>query len=124
MEEAVQIPLQITYRHVEPTEAIENRLREEAAKLEKFYDRIISCRIAVELPHVHHRKGKLYRVRIDLKVPGKELVAGHGHKNDHAHEDLYVAIRDAFDEMRRQLEDHARRQRGQVKRHNAVPPGE
>ncbi len=120
----MQIPLQITYRHVEPTPAIENRIREEAAKLEKFYDRIISCRVMVELPHVHHRKGKLYHVRIDLKVPGKELVVAHGHKKDPAHEDLYVAIRDAFDEMQRQLEDHARRQRGRVKRRAApLPPG-
>ncbi len=119
----MQIPLQVTFRHMGPSAAVEDRVREEAARLEKFHDQIMSCRVIVESPHAHHRKGKLYHIRIDLKVPGKELVATHGHEQDHAHEDIYVAIRDAFNEMQRQLEDYARRQRGDVKEHVSPPHG-
>ena len=119
----MQIPLQITFQHVDPSPAVENRVHKEAAKLEEFYDNIISCRVVIEAPHVHHHKGKLYEVRIDLKVPGKELVTSHGHKLDHAHEDIYVVIRDAFDEMQRQLEDYARERRGHVKKHKTPAHG-
>jgi len=119
----MQIPLQITFRHMESSAAAEDRIRSEAARLDKFYNHIISCRVVVEAPHVHHHKGNLYHIGIDLKVPGKELIAGRGHGRDHAHEDIYVAIRDAFNEMQRQLEDHLRRQHGDVKEHEPPPHG-
>ena len=83
----------------------------------------MSCRVAVEAPHKHHHKGKLYHVRINITVPDKELVVSREPDQHHAHEDVYVAIRDAFDAMRRQLEDYARRRRGKVKRHEAPPHG-
>ena len=67
-------PLQITYRHMEATPAIEENIREKAAKLDTIYEEIMSCRVAVEAPHRHHHKGKSYVVRIDLTVPGGELV--------------------------------------------------
>ena len=70
----MKIPLQITYRHMEATPAIEENIREKAAKLDTIYDEIMSCRVAVEAPHRHHHKGKAYVVRIDLTVPGGELV--------------------------------------------------
>lgn len=119
----MQIPLQITFRHMDPSDAVEDRIRNEVSKLERFYDQIMSCRVVVESPHAHHHKGHLYQIHLDLKVPGKELVAGHGHGRDHAHEDIYVAIRDAFDEMQRQLEDHVRRIKGHVKEHETPPHG-
>jgi ribosomal subunit interface protein len=119
----MEIPLQITFRHVDRSAAVEDRIREEAARLDRFDEHIMSCRVVVESPHAHHHKGKLYQVRIDLKVRGKELVATHGHGQDHAHEDLYVAIRDAFNEMQRQLEDHVRQERGRVKQHETPPHG-
>ena len=119
----MKIPLQITFQHVDRSPAVEDRVRKEAAKLDEFYDNIMSCRVVIEAPHVHHHKGKLYQVRIDLKVPDKELVTTHGHNLNHAHEDLYVAIRDAFDEIQRQLEDYARRRRGHAKKHEPPPHG-
>jgi len=73
--------------------------------------------VVVEMPQRHKHQGKLHSVRIDLTVPGAELVANHTQ-----HEDVYVAIRDAFDAMSRQLEDYARKQRGEVKTH-AAPGG-
>ena len=70
----MEIPLQITFRNMPPSEAIEDNIREKLSKLESFYDRIMSCRVIVEAPHRHHRKGNVYEVRIDLTVPGGELV--------------------------------------------------
>lgn len=113
----MKLPLQIAFRNMQASDAVEARIRARAAALERFADDLVSCRVAVELQARHRHQGNLFRVRIDLKVPGRELVAGGGHDIDHAHEDVYVAIRDAFDAARRQLEDHARRRRGDVKTH-------
>jgi ribosomal subunit interface protein len=109
---------------MEPSAAVEANIREKAGKLEQFYDRIMSCRVVVEVPHGHQHQGRLYQVRIDLGVPDGELVVSHEHHHrDHAHEDVYVAIRDAFDAMKRQLEDYARKRRGKVKQHEAPGGG-
>jgi len=119
----MQTPLQITFRDMESSAAVEANIREKAAKLEHYYDHIMSCRVMVEAPHGHHHQGRLYQVRIDLGVPDGELVVSHEHHHkDSAHEDVYVAIRDAFDAMKRQLEDYSRKRRGKVKQH-AAPDG-
>lgn len=68
------LPLQISFRNMKPSEAVEARVREEVAKLETFYKGIMHCRVVVELPHRHHKSGDLYHVRIDMTVPGAELV--------------------------------------------------
>src|ERR687891_2879354 len=137
-------PLQVTFRNMPPSDIIEKNIREKAAKLDAFYDRIMSCRVIVEAPHRHHHKGKAYHVRIDLTVPGGEIVINHAttqlsalkfsavkgvekelaeiHKpSKHAaHADVYVAIRDAFNAAGRQLQDYARRQSGALKPHRRV----
>ncbi|HEV7463126.1 MAG TPA: HPF/RaiA family ribosome-associated protein [Methyloceanibacter sp.] len=113
----MQIPLQISFRNMDPSPAVEERIRKKAAKLERFYDRIIGCSVVVEAPHRHHHKGKLYSVRVDVSVPGKEVVVDRAKPVDHAHEDIYVAIRDAFNAAVRRLEDQARKMRGNVKSH-------
>lgn len=110
----MQIPLQVTLKDMPQSDAVESRIREKTEKLSRFYDRIMSCRVVVETPQRHQHQGKLYSVRIDLTVPGAELVA-----NRAQDEDVYVAIRDAFVAITRQLEDFARRQRGEVKTHGA-----
>jgi ribosomal subunit interface protein len=107
----MQLPLQITARDISLSEAAEGDIRAKAANLETYYDGIMGCRVVVEGPGRHHRKGP-FTVRIDLTVPGAELVV-----DRQADEDLYVAIRDAFDAARRRLEDYARRQSGAVKFH-------
>jgi len=119
----MQIPLQITFKNMEPSPAIEANVRERAARLERFFDRIMSCRVAIEAPHRQHRKGRLYKVHIDLKVPGGELAVSHDGPLDHAHEDVNVAIRDAFNAASRHLQDHVRKMRGAVKRHEAPQHG-
>lgn len=116
----MDLPVQITFRQMDPSPAVEAAIRERVERLERFFDRIISARVVVEAPHRHKRKGKLYSVGVDLRVPGGEIVVKHNGPQDHAHEDVYVAIRDSFDAARRLLEDHARTGRGDTKAHE--PP--
>lgn len=113
----MQIPLQVSFRDMEPSQAVETKIRERAVKLERYYDRIMSCRVVVEAPHRRHHHGKLYHVRVDLTVPNGELVVSREPEERHSHEDVYVAIRDAFDAAQRRLADYARRQRGDIKVH-------
>ncbi len=114
-------PIQIAFHNMQPTETVESRIHELAANLESFYDRIQSCRIVVDVPHQHHREGNLYQVRIDLKVPGAELVVKRDPIHQLEYQELDGAIHEAFDDARRQLEDHANKHRGHVKTHEPIP---
>jgi len=116
-------PLQINFRDIPQSDAVEARVRERADKLNKFYDQIMTCSVMIEAPHGHHHKGNLYHVRIDLTVPNGEIVVNRDPKEHQAHEDVYVAIRDAFDAARRRLQDYARKQRGDVKSHATPSQG-
>jgi cold shock CspA family protein/ribosome-associated translation inhibitor RaiA len=117
------IPVQITFRNIEPTAAIAANVRKKAEKLERFSDHLMSCRVVIEAPHRHHHKGKLYHVRVDLGVVGDELVVTHEGPLNHAHEDVYVAIRDSFEAAVRKVEDYERKRRGQVKSHEVPVHG-
>lgn len=108
----MKIPLQITARNFDLTETIENAIREKAQKLDLFYDQIMRCRVIVEAPHRRHHKGVLFNTRIDITVPGREIVI-----KREPHEDLYVSIGDAFRAAKRQIEAYTRQQRGDVKHH-------
>src|ERR1051325_11236158 len=114
---SMQLSPQITFRDIEASAAIESRVRERIARLDRYYDRIMGCRVSVEAPHRHHHHGRLYHIRIDLKVPRGELVVNREPAEHHAHEDIYVATRDAFNALERQLQDYARQQRGAIKVH-------
>lgn len=116
-------PLQITFRDIPRSDAVEAKIREKVAKLDEFYDQIMACHVVIEAPHGHHHQGYLFHVRIDLTVPNGEIVINRDPKEHHAHEDAYVAIRDAFDAARRKLQDFARKQRGDVKVHETPPHG-
>ncbi|USF89091.1 HPF/RaiA family ribosome-associated protein [Candidatus Endoriftia persephone] len=119
----MKIPLQVTFRDIPHSDALEADIREKAAKLEEYYDQIMSCRIMIESPHGHHHKGNLYHVRVDITVPGDEIVVSRSPDQHHAHEDAYVTVRDAFNAARRQLQDFARKQRQKVKLHEVPPHG-
>lgn len=108
-------PLRISFHGLDHSAALEDRVQREVEKLERFYDRITGCHITIEAPHRRHRQGTVYRVRIDMTVPGEEIVVTQQPEVNHAHEDPLVAIRDAFRAGRRRLEDHSRRMRGDVK---------
>lgn len=119
----MQLPIQVTFRHMGHSDAIEAKVRERVEKLGQFCDQIMSCRVMIEPAHKHKHKGNLYQIRIDVTVPGKELVVSREPDAHQAHQDIYVSIRDAFDAMRRQLEDFRRKQRGHVKTHEVPPHG-
>lgn len=115
----MKIALQVTFRDMPRSDAVEAEIRRRAAKLEDFCARIMSCRVTVETPAAHKHQGKLFSVHVDVKVPGEEIASTRRHE----HEDVYVAIRDAFDAVRRRLEDYVRRSRGETKRHEPLLHG-
>lgn len=112
------LPVQITIRDIPGSPALESHIRSKTNKLKQFYDRMISCRIVVEFEQKHKHRGKLYNVRIDVGVPGKELVV-----TRKSNEDVYIAIRDAFSALIRQLENHSHKRHGRVKTHTDVMHG-
>ena len=113
----MQVPLEISTRRIELSPDLEADLRRRATKMERLYDRITSCRIAVERESLHHNEGGPYRVRLDITVPGSELIA------DKEAEDLNIAIRDAFQAAERQVEQFSQRRRGEVKTPVGPPEG-
>jgi len=131
----MRLPVQITWRDMAPSKAVGTKIREEAAKLEEFYDRMTSCRVTIEIPRRYQNGGYQFHVRIDLTVPGAEIVVNHeptlhsslqrldgeehakGKELSAPHKDVYVAIRDAFKVARRKLQEYSHRQNGAVKHH-------
>ena len=119
----MDIPLQVSFRNMDPSEAVEANVREKAAKLEQYFARMTSCRVVIEAPHRHQQKGKIYHVKIEVRVPGRaELVVSNEREVNHAHEDVYVAIRDAFNKATRQLRAYARQQKGKIHRREPTVP--
>lgn len=119
----MQEPLRIAFRNMTPPIAVEDTIRERATQLERFYDRITACNVVVEAHHRRHHQGNIYHVRIDLIVPDREIVVRRDPPEHHTHEDLHVAIRDAFDAAQRQLQDHSRAMQGARKAHTAPTVG-
>ena len=117
----MQIPTQITFRKMAPSPAVEIHIRERIAELEQFFGRIIGCRVVVEASTRRHQQGNIYHLAIDLTVPGHEIVVRRDSPEHQAHEDIMAAVRDAFDAARRQLGDHARIARGDVKTRPTPP---
>jgi cold shock CspA family protein len=120
-EMTMQLPLQLAFRNLEPSPAIEEEIRDRALWLDEFCGDILGCRVVVEVPHRHHQRGNQYSVRIDLTVPGEEIAVTREPPEHDAYRDVNVAIRDAFDTARRLLEDYVRRRRQDVKAHEEVP---
>jgi cold shock CspA family protein/ribosome-associated translation inhibitor RaiA len=117
----MKLPLQIAIRNVPHAEMIEELIRRKAEKLEHFCEHIMGCRVVVEVPHRHHEHGNIYQVRIDITVPGEEIVVNREPAENVSHRDYHVAVRDAFDAADRLLEDYVRRRRGDVKLHTPLP---
>lgn len=111
-------PIEIVFKNMDHSEFIEQRVRKEAEKLDRFFDRTGSIRVVIEAANRTHRKGDLYKVGVHMKVPpAGSLDVNHAKPQSHAHEDVYVAVRDAFSAARRLLQDHARKISGHVKVH-------
>ncbi|MDQ5859075.1 MAG: HPF/RaiA family ribosome-associated protein [Acidobacteriota bacterium] len=107
------MPARIHFLDGPRSEAVDAKIQARADRLARFSDEIQKCEVWLESPHGHHRKGRLYGIRIRLTVPGEEITIERQPETD----DVYVAIREAFDAARRKLEDHERRRRGQLKAH-------
>jgi ribosome-associated translation inhibitor RaiA len=139
LESAKPMAIQITFRNMEPSPAVAARIEMEAAKLDRYYPRITSCRVVVEAPHRQHKSREGFHLGINIDVPRAEIVVRHEPAQRRAmtqngatrwvkhlevrqpHNDIYIVIRDAFCSARRQLEDYARRMRGDVKGHCRTP---
>lgn len=119
----MDIPLQVSFKNMDHSDAIEARVREKALKLEQYFSHLTSCRVVIEAPHRHHHKGKIYHIKIEMGVPGQaELVVSNEREMNHAHEDIYVAIRDAFAKASRQLQDYTGRMEGKSNRREIRSP--
>jgi len=105
---------QIVYHNIDQTEAITDAVQKRIAKLERYCDQIITGRIVLDSPHNNHHKGKVYSVGLEVKTTAKEVIVNQDQHDNHAHEDLYVAIRDAFNAAERQL-------KSVDKKHRAIP---
>lgn len=113
----MQEPLRITFRGVTSSEALQQDIRKKLEKLEKLYDRITGCHVTVEMSNHRHHQGNIFHVKIDLFLPGKVIAFHHNPQHNQAHEDIYVALRDAFDTVQRRLEDHVHKLRHPFKHH-------
>jgi ribosomal subunit interface protein len=114
----MKVPLNITVRGFERTDALEAAIRDHAAKLEQFHSNITSCRVTAEQISRHRHQGRQFTVRVDVRVPGREIVVSRDHD-----EDVYVALRDGFDSAKRQIEEVVRERRGDVKEHEVPQHG-
>lgn len=119
----LETPLEITFRNLDHSDAVEARVREKVAKLEQVHGRITSCRVMIEALNRQHTKGNLFHVNIEIGVPGKQVMVDRNSGKNHAHEDVYVALRDSFAAARRRLENHSRKRAGHVKTHEVPPHG-
>lgn len=117
--------MQITLRNILPQYKadIETEVREWAAKLDKFYPRIVSCRVVVELPHRRHQEGNIYKAAVTLTIPQKQIVISRENGANKPHENFRIAIHDAFEDAKRQLEEYALIQDRDVKDHDNLPHG-
>jgi ribosome-associated translation inhibitor RaiA/cold shock CspA family protein len=119
----MDVPLEIAFHNMDHSDALESLVREKAARLDRMSDRLNSCRVVVEAPHKHHRKGNEYHVRIFMGVPTGELVISRDPGDNNVHEHPQVAIRDAFDRAERKLKEYQRQLRGDVKAHETPLQG-
>jgi len=119
----MQTQPQVSFDDLPVDEQVRDAALDQVAALERLWGRITGCHVVIAQPHRHHRRGRLYSVRVDLVVPGGEIVVNREHPLDHAHEDVFVALRDAFRAAGRRLEHHVRHLRGAEKAHAERPHG-
>jgi cold shock CspA family protein/ribosome-associated translation inhibitor RaiA len=120
----MNVPLRIVFRDISPYEdAVEAEITKWAGRLDEYYPRITSCRVAVEKPHKHHHSGNLYRATVVVNIPQKQIVVSREHPMHHSHEDIFVAVHHAFEEAELQLKEYALKQNKDVKEHDLLPHG-
>ena len=116
-------PLEIAYHNVDKSDALEARIRERVARMHRRFGHINSCRVVVEVPHRSQANALEYHIRAEVRVPDREIVVSRDPGDRGAHFDPYVAVRDAFDAVERQLEEHSQKVRADVKHHDVPTQG-
>jgi ribosomal subunit interface protein len=119
----MKIPLEVTFQGFDSSDAVRAEVEKRADKLERFFKDITSCRVVLEAAHKSAHQTRHYQVHVDITVPGKEIVASSDPRPDeNDHDDIYIAIRDAFDAAERQLKDYAEKLRENRKQQNRAEP--
>ncbi len=113
----MQKPIQVSFRGLPVVAGVEAQCEAEVKKLEHFAPRLIGCSVVIAAPQHRHKHGDRFEVRLLVSIPGHELVVNRVPPEHVANEHLDLALREAFDTMRRRLEDEVRKQRGDVKTH-------
>ena len=114
----MQVPIQLSFHGCDHSDALETEIRARVDKIEEYYGRLTSCRVVVELPHKHHAQGKLFHINVDLTVPGAGHVVHHDNGKNPAHEDVHVAVRDAFNAVENQLKKVVGKRRDEERKAN------
>jgi ribosome-associated translation inhibitor RaiA len=117
-------PVEVHFHGIQRSEAIEQRVREKVAKLEKHFERMTSCRVVLEATQRTALKPKVYCIKIEIGVPRQRpIVVCHERVGSHASEELTMALRDAFETVLRKIEGVAskRGQRSRLERGRRRP---
>ena len=115
----MQTPVEIEFQEMAVSPEVQDMIAGHVKKLEQLYGRIIACSVVIKGPGHRHQSGGQYDINIHMTLPdGYEVNIGRTPKADERHSDLPFAVNDAFKRAGRQLQDNARRMRGEVKSHS------
>ena len=117
----MQLPLQVTFHGITPSNSMQRYVERRATKLDQIARDIVRCHVVIEAPHRHSREGRRYAVRIDVRMPGREIAISR--ELGDSQQDPYAAIDDAFDEVKRRLREAVDVRRGDVKSHERALHG-
>jgi ribosome-associated translation inhibitor RaiA len=117
----MQVPLQIKFRHMERSAIIEDRVRERCHKLQRFAEYVIRCRVIIDAPHKQQGKTGLYQATIEITLLDEQTGGSYHAEQQHAHQNVDVAIREVFDAAQHQLENYVRQQRAYMKKQVSKP---
>lgn len=112
----MQVPVQISFHGCDNSEALTEDISKHAEKIEEYYGRITSCRVVVEAPHKSHTKGKLYHINVEISIPGIGQVVHNDRGNNPKHDDVYIAMRDAFNAVESQIKTIVGKRRDEERR--------
>jgi ribosome-associated translation inhibitor RaiA len=115
----MQVPVQLSFHGCDHSDALEAEIQARVSKIEDHYGRLTSCRVVVELPHKSSTQGNFFHINIDMGVPGAGHVAHNDRGLNPAHEDVHVAVRDAFNAIDAQLKKVVGKRRDEERKASA-----